>query len=58
MNTRLVAGIIVLAASVPLSGCLIEPDHDHDRDRGHVEGDHHDHDRDHCDRDHDEHCDR
>jgi hypothetical protein len=48
-------GILLLAASVPLSGCVIEPDHDHDR--GYVEGgDHHDHDHDHdrdCDRDHD-----
>lgn len=55
MNTRLGMGILLLAASVPLSGCVIEPDHDHDR--GYVEGgDHHDHDHDHdrdCDRDHD-----
>jgi len=49
--------ILMLAAMLPLSACIVVPDHD--RDRPHVEDrDHHDdHDRDHCDRDHDEHCD-
>lgn len=59
MRTRLVTGVLLLAASVPLCGCIVEPDHDRDRghDRVYVEGDHHEQDREHCDRDGD-HCER
>ncbi len=61
MRTRMVTGVLLLAAGVPLCGCIIEPDHDRgpERDRVYVEGDHHDrdHDREHCDRDGD-HCER
>ncbi|HWY25495.1 MAG TPA: hypothetical protein VNX47_11285 [Nevskia sp.] len=44
--------VMLLAATLPLSACVIEPDHDRDHDRVYVDRDHHDdHDRDHCDRD-------
>lgn len=51
--------ILMLAAMLPLSACIVVPDHDRDRDRPHMEDrDHHDdHDRNHCDHEHDEHCD-
>ena len=57
MESHMKLAILMLAAMLPLSACIVVPDHD--RDRPHVEDrDHHDdHDRDHCDRDHDEHCD-
>lgn len=61
MRNMQAMGMLLLAASLPLSGCIIEPDHERDRghdDRVYVEGgDHHDrdHDREHCDRDGD-HC--
>lgn len=60
MRTRRMIGVLSLAMSVPLCGCIFEDnDRGRDHDHGYVEGgDHHDrdHDRDHCDHDRD-HCD-